>query len=598
MSVAKHWTEDLDELEGTVRSLERGRSGDDSIDKANLRHYFQRPEAGADESPTSSRIRAAYRRNGENLTREVVDAGMSMLCRPVQVKITPHGADPDVQSSCEDLQELSDAIDSADNWASTEQRVWLDGATCRAGFVKIVADADTCEVRQVRLQPMQCYWDDSECEDGNEPLSFYYVDSVPRRRLMAMFPQHREIIKDLPKFENPRVVGVDPPKVGKSDNVKVIESWSRALGRKGQAGYQPGKHVMKAGKAVLVNETNDFAHLPIAAFRFSWTRKGWAGIPLAQIIAIYDLENKDLRRSKMKAIKAAVPIIWKKSTENTFEGITDLEFQVQDYDDDEPPKVEVPQVLSKELLQTEADNRIRAFAETGINPEVAQGNRPGPNLNSEPAIKAAVDTAQIRLVNIQERWGEFQRDRARAKLMVILHTYQHPENRQKAPGTEKLDEINWGALADLNESKYTIQAKLASGLSLTWAGRLSDMESVKRVAPNSVTEGMALRAIGLNDFETDVERLNSPQRLAEKIINDALKKGVCRTPPTNVKLLEALTKTGRMDHFRALSGEIKCHPNHIEALRKVLEKAEEILSAIQQPPTPAVPAAGAQPVAA
>lgn len=605
-----HWTEDLKELEPTVRALDSQLTGDRAIDRENLRLYYLRPEIRDNlDSPTGSRIRTGYRNNGENLTRVVVDAGMSMICREVQVKLTPIGADFETQRACEDLQELLDSVDETGDWKNIQQRAWLDGANCRAGFVKTYGDPATCEVKDQRLNPLQCVWDDTECENGEEPLSFYYVDAVPRRRLMAAFPELADKIKDLPTYDNKRIPGVDPPRTGRSDNVKVIEAWSRALGVKGTDGYMPGRHVLiapqaegKDGGPLVLNEKepdfkNDFEHLPISPFRFSWQFKGYGGIPLTQIIANYDLENKSLRRSKMKALRAAVPIIWKHISEEMFQGLTDEEFQEQEYNGDKPPVVQVPEVLSKELLQTEADNRNRAMAEAGVNPELAQGNRPGKDLNSEPAIKAAVDTSQIRLVNIQERWGEFHRDHRRAQLMVACHMYKHPEARQKAPNSEKLEKIwkdNEGAISNLRESKYLIQAKLASGLSLTWAGRLSDVESLKKVAPMAVSEGEALRIVNVNDFETMTSRLNAPQELAEKIIWDALKRGIGGCPPTDQALLAALVKTGRLEYFRALSGDTNYPAENVELLRKVVEKANERLQAISIPP-PGEPAPGGPP---
>jgi hypothetical protein len=587
---AVHWTTDLDVLPKTVKALENASRERLSTDKSTLRLYHLRPVT-EHQSATSEGVYVAWRRNGPNLSRKVIDAASSMLTREVQSKLTPVDADPDTQKSVRNMQTLVDGIKDANGITGLRQRVFQSGCTTTLGLAKVYADPQTKEIKIGKLNTNQSYWDDTESENGEEPLSFYYVDSLPKIVGKALWPKHADTIDQMDTFEIPPITGVDPPRGGVANNFKVIEAWSRKVGK------PKGRHsIVLADGTALEDEKHDDEHLPIAAFRFSLPHRGWGGTSLGSIIAEKDLENKTLNESLVRSIRASVPIIWKPSETIWDNTITEDEFQVQEYTGQIPPKVEVPSVISKEILQRMADNEAAAMAEAGINVQLAEGNRPGPSLNSEPAIRAAVDTAQIRLVDIQNRWGEFDRDLTRAIIMVATRTYKDEDNEITAPGTKLIKKIKWKTdIGDLTEKKYTIQTKLASGLSLTWAGRLADIETIRKVAPSAMTEAQALRSLNLVDLETTTSRATAYQDRAESIISSALDDGVPITPPPYPELLRAVISTGRVDLMRAEDGEIDYPEDNIEALRKVVDKATTMLASLEPaaPPQPSAAPASA-----
>jgi hypothetical protein len=595
----KHWTEDVQQLdrhvEGVMHASRDRLAVDRSMLKLDVRHPTGLQENGSIISPTGSAVMDSIKAKGENLVREVVDAGSSMLTRDLQTMVTPVDTDHETRQACKHLQTWSDAVKEANGITLLRQRFFRDGANCTAGFILVYADPATEEVKLRRLLPTQCFWDDDECESGEEPLDFFYVDSVPTRRLKAEFPDHAKAIQDAGRYSTPRIAGVDPGRTGTSDNRMVVMAWSRKVGN------TPGKYVMKVAKGgpVLDAAETDYEHHPLAHFVWALGYRGWGGISLAQLVAQADLENQDINGMLIRAYRAMVPIIWKKVGTVWESSLTQEEFQVQEYDGAEPPKVEVPKLDMSVLENRHERNRARGFGRAGINPELAQGKRPGPGLNSEPSIDAAVETSTIRLSDHQARWGEAERELTRAIIMVGMATYKgKPEVMVKAPGTGTLKKIDWKAISNLTEKKYEIQTKLASGLSLTWAGRLRDIENVKKVAPSTITEAIALKTLKLNDLETETSRLNAYANEAENLVSRCLEQdGPIPTPFAYGELLRESVSIGKQELMRAVNGDTVYPPARVEALRKFIDKAGKMLADLEPPmpsgqPLPAAPAPG------
>jgi hypothetical protein len=601
-----HWTEDLSRLDRHVEDLMAASAERLSIDKATLKLAYRRPNrhdsTDALISPTGSAVLDSIKAKGEDLTGEVLEAASSMLTRDLQTMITPVDTDQETRQACKHLQTWADAVKEANQITLLRQRMFMDGASASLGALYVYGDPVTQEVKIGRWLPTQVLWNDEECPNGEEPLDLFYIDSIPTRRLCAEFPSQAREIKEAGRYDIPRIQGVDSMRVGVSDNRQVILAFSRKIGTK------KGRYVMKVGKGgpVLADRKTDWEHHPVGHFIYTLDFKGWGGRSLALQVARQDLENQDLNGSFVRTARHMVPIIWKKVGTTWESTINQDEYQVQEYDGPEAPKVEVPKIDLSVIVDRMAYNRQRAYSRAGINPELAEGKRPGPSLNSEPSIEAAVDTSIIRLADIQARWGEADRELTRAIVMVGMDLYKgKPEVVVRAPGTATLKKIDWTGIANLTEKKYEIQTKLASGLSLTWAGRLRDMKHLQEAAPNAITEETVLRSLKLPDVETELSRATSYQNEAERLIEVCLNEaeGPVPTPLAYPELLKKVVTTGKQELMRALNGDTVYHPDNVEKLRKLIDKSGKMLADLEPPmpsgqplPTPAPPGpAGAPP---
>lgn len=595
----KHWTEDYESIDHYVERVMSACRSRLSVEKAMLKLVHRRPDhkigqAEAIVSPTGDAVLDLIKSKGEDLTAEIIDAASSMLVRDLQTMIEPVDAEASTRRGCKHLQTFTDAVKDANGITGLRQRFFGDGATCAAGFLHVYADPSTKEIKIGRWLPTQTFWDEEECPSGEEPLDLFYVDSVPCRRLEAEFPAQAKQIRDAGKYTRPRIPGVDPARVGVSDNRMVILAYSRKVGT------AKGHYVMKVGKGgpILEKRRTTYEHHPVAHFVFGLEYTGWGGKSLARMVAREDLENQDLNASVVRTVRAMVPVIWKKVGTVWESTLTQDEYQVQEYDGAEPPKVEVPKIDISVVLERIAQNRIRAFARPGINPEMAQGRRPGPGLNSEPSIDAAVETSTIRLSDVQGRWGEGDRELTRALIMVGADTYGKPGSEEaviKAPGTGMIQKIKWATdIGDVTEGKYNIQVKLASGLSLTFAGRLRDMENIKKVAPTTVTETMALKTLKLIDLETETSRLTAYTNEAERQIDVCLnQEGPVPTPYAYPELLREMVKIGKQELMRAKNGDTNYPEDNVEKLRKLIDKSGKMLADLEPPMPAAAPEAPA-----
>lgn len=596
-----HWSEDLAQVAPTVQALE-GQHGDRlGIDKACARLYWSRPSGGQ----TSDGMFGAIRQNGENSSKEVVDAAGAFLCRMISPEITPSDAEFGVQDACEALTMLVHGVLNSNEWEILGQRFFLDGAVFCLGIIKGAINPETSEVELYKCDPTQCFWDDAE---GDDPFSFFEVSAVPRRVLMARYPEKAKEIKALGAWTPKRIPGVDPPqRASKSDTVKVIEAWCKKIGK------VPGRHAIVAGNVVLEGAIPDkpgqedtglwdFDRLPLAFFRMGFERKGLAGVSLVRQIANYDLENKDLAEVIKEGLAFNVPwaVVPKGST---WKGPTDVPLQVIEYDAEQnlpPPKVQIPDTVGSQVLAQRADNRTRIFAVSGLNPDLAGGQRPA-GLNSEPAQMAAVELAGIRQLQHQARWGQAVKDVARLICMLARVAYKSKAKVVQAPGTDIIARIKWGGEDGINlkEQQYNVTATLTSGLNQTFAGRLAELSTLKK--EGAISQPEYVRSLGIPDVKKQAKRTNAPVDLAESIVSKALNKGVITNPPSILLLLQSLVPIAALEYQRAKTGNTKYPPENVAALGKVHRIAEARLKKLQEamappPGAPApAPSPGAQP---
>ncbi len=581
------WLEDPALLGKLAEETEQRHASRTTEAKTYLRHYYDRPVVDVDYTRPyreTAVFQALKNASGGNLTREVVDAAVAMVCREMSAEVTPKGATHELREGCKELGRLIEGVFDNCEFLDVSTRCMTDAMTADVGpCVGTIVDG---EITFERVNPLEYFW----VEDGTgTPRTQMTVRPVSRDFLMSKYPGQRQAIKDLPAFTPRSVTGVDPPGAygrDEKNTVKVVEAWCTAL-----SDSEAGRHTVVAGGAgpvVLHSET--WTHPTSPLFRFIWKPdfRGYGGVSLARIISRYDNANRRLLRMVYASLAGAVPMIIEQA-DSEISGFSDIEFTRVKYEGPVPPDIKVPQVVSKEVLDQIDKNYSRAYAEGGVNEHMASGSAPA-RYTSAVAQREFVDIANTRLIDAQKRWQQGWKDAAK---VVALLSQQARKTHVKVRGAKYYESATWPKLP---QDKYKVSFGLASGLSLTPAGRLQELQDLKDAEVIDTSD--VIRNQNLPDTRAIADRVSAPRDLVMRQVSLALDKGIFSMPSAmqGPEGLSSLVKIGGESYAQALNEGTYPRAN-METLRRLIKAAEARLAPPPAPPAPVMPAAPLAPQA-
>lgn len=572
------WLEEPRLLKAVADRVEQEHASGQAEDKAYLRAYYDRPVINADYTRPYRELAvfdSLKERYGGNLTREVIDAAGAILCRPLVSEVLPKGTDDfELEMGCKEASRLIDGVFDNCDFLSIAKRSMKDGSICRVGLVKGLVDKESEEIRFVRMNPLHSYWVD----DGTDnPRTFIEVTPVSKDFLCAQYPKHAAKIRDMPTWSPPTVVGVDLPGTRRNKDgatVKVVEAWARALGPN-----TPGAHQIMVGDIVLEREPWPHEIAPVFGFKWQEDHSGFGGVSLARIVTRYDSANRRLLRMIYAALQGAQPrVVAHEDTE--IDGLTDVEFEILRYSGNgPPPQIVAPRVVTPDLIEQIERNYVRAYAEGGVNQNMATGSAPA-RYTSGAAQREFVDIANTRLLDAQHQWEKLWRTAA----MVVVILAQHARKAHvRVKGANYYKSVTW---PKLSKDKMRISFGLSSGLGLTPAARLDDLERLQGMGLADVAD--VARQVELPNTRDLADRLNAPRDLVMQQIDMALNQGIPVIPSAiQGEQLQAIIKIGGEEYQKALMRGNRPRKN-MELLRRLIKAAA---ARLKPPPAPAVPAA-------
>lgn len=580
------WVEDPKNLNQAIRQLEAENVSRRSVDKTLLRLYYERPLGVGLRDPTRPYTELAdyesLRQLGFNLTRELVDAGVAAIVKPMRAVVVPVGGEFETLRRTRGMQQLLDGVMRENRFLEVAGAAFRDGCTTTMGAVKWFIDENS-EIRCERLDPLSLYW---HYDEGTDPIHLYYSVPVPRAVLQAKFPKHADKIASLPVYRAESIVGVEFTSLKTTDTVQVNEAWRRKIVEKN------GRHAITAGDdIVLLDEPWTYQFLPVVVFRWTPDLRGYgSGKPLAEMIAPYHIWSNLLVRQVYDSLKGAVP--WLLSHEGSLvDEVSDLPFQRIAWHGQHKPEIHAPAPVSVQVLQEIDKLRDRAYQETGISQAAAAGTRPA-GLNSEPAQRAWVDIGSARLsIQRQIGWEAPWRDSGRIIIALAAEAYQSKGALTRAPGTEMLSEVMWRDV-DLQEDKYRVEFSLTSGLSQTISGKIEQLEWLHD--RDVIDKAEMIRQLDLPDIKQANDRANAPRDLVERQIWSALSEGKLIVPSSmQGESLKDLVVEGGKEYQRAVM--LGTYPfKNMEVLRRLIEAAKARIAPPPAPPAPPAPAPTAE----
>jgi len=580
----ENWLKDTTKLADLAKKAEKDLQSLKGHDEKRMSDYYDLPVPNVDyerpyrEHGIYEELKDSF---GGNLTREVVDASISQVCRELDAEIIPVGGDHNLDVACKQANRLIEGVAEDAEIFSVLREICRDGLTASVGAAKLYIDKANKAYAAARINPQDLFW----VEDGTRnPRVVMEVTAVSRDYLMDAHPKHKQQIKDLPDWAPRQIVGVDHPSYGRArGTVKVVEAWSRKVGS------SAGKHAIVAGDSGdLVFESSPWNHfdLPLMFFRWQSDNRGFPGVSLARIVSRYDNANRRLLRMVYAILAGQQPKIMAHE-DSEFEGMSDQEYEVLRWSGPIQPQFTSPAPVPAGILDEIERNRNRAYAEGGVNQGLASGNVPT-RFSSGRAQQEYVDIANTRLIEAHEEWKKPWRQFARA--VVMLH--QHAgEINVRMRGARRYTAVTFPA--SLPDGGYRITYGLSSGLSLTTARKIEDLEKLAELGLADAAD--VARSLDLPDIKRMSDRLNAPRDLVHKQVSKALDEGIYIMPSTmQGEALHDLIRIAGQEYQRAKLEEIY-PPGNVELLRRLRDAA--MVRVAPPPAPPAPPPEGGQPPA-
>lgn len=526
---------------------------------------------------------------GENLQCEVVDSAVAQIAsRPLQASLTDNGGEADMSRACSLASALINGVFAASDFVHRATEAYRDGCNTSVGWVMGWYDEGSASIKFSRKLPGSVYW----VEDGTDrPRVMFVEEAVPRANLQANRESYvrgatKKAIEGLDQWIAPVIPGIDGYSCASkdADTVRVVEIWCTTLGK------DKGRHQLLAGTSlelVLIDEEYELEIHQLIPFRWKPGHKGFAGVSLAQTIAVDHVRNNLVLARIDGILEAAGPKIVASTSALQDAKLSELDYEKIPYPDGMiPPQVVVPDVsvIVTQLLQENQRRRTSAFAKAGINKDVSAGEKPT-GLNSGRALREFRGIANERLVTQQAAYEKLWTDAARLIIALAKTAYKTEPAKVRAPGTDLLQQITWSEI-DLQEDQYRLSFSLLPGAGVSQAEKLEDLNDLQ--ASGAIDQMDVLCNMDAPDTVALRERVTAMRQLINRVIAKALRYGQITVPSSSWDLA-SLARIGQ--EWLAVAELKGTYPEKgVKALRVVVENARA-----KAAPAPAAPAA---PVAA
>jgi len=563
------WQKDPQSASMALDAIKGGHTSRLALDRDMISLYYSRPQTdygvrvgSVDHGVVSFSDYEAVLKPGFNVSCEVVDTAIAVICNKMTSKVTPVGKDPSVARACKKLRQFDEGlVEQLDFYAKATEVARHAAFSSCPGMLFYEEDDEL----QCRLVPSTgVFWDRSE---GPDPYTVYLEYQGSRYALKARFPNHAKAIDDAASWAPRAIHGATDGSRKTGDGVRVVEIIRRKVGAR------PGRRVVAIDGAALLNQPWTYDFLPVVLYPWSPDYEGAGGVPLVRRLAPYHLYTIKCARALHKSARGAIPMV-AYSVFDPIQGISDEPFQGLPYENT-PPQITTPRPMSDQLITWIGILRERAFAEAGVSAQVAQGVRPA-GLNSAPAQREWLDMANIRSKQARDQWEKFWERCARVRIGMAAQMYSDKKRAIRAPGSDVLLEINWKEI-DLEENKYSLKYTSASSLSITPAGRVQQVLELK--SEGLIDAKTAARMVELADTREIADRINAAADLAEKMVDEAIDeaKFTMPDPMQGAESLRAIVEYGTQRLQMTMMSAVE-HPwQNVETLRRIIIAAKETL---------------------
>lgn len=512
---------------------------------------------------------------GHNITAEVNDACTAKICQRLRAKTIPVAAKPDIARACTLYSRIQDGVIEQTNFFEEATRAWEDIYSFPNGYVFFEIDDGSRSILSRRFDPRHVYY---LTEEGINPVHLYAEEAMSRSVVLAMFPDMKMEIEAAAEWSPEKFPGVTKPSLGHADTIKVIRAWKRRVGS------VDGRYIMsleggkvlngKPEKGVRTGQPWKYDFFPFAVFRGRYDFAGFGGIPLGRTSAPYHLRINRLTRIADDSFVGAVPIVWSPISSKLDE-LSNIPFQIGKYAGNQPPTVQQLNPVSEQVLAERREAKQACYEAFGINRSIAQGQAPK-GVTAAVAIRETIGLADARAAEYQKHWERGWRDAGHI-IVAFANELKKLKVRPTDPNSDIMEELDVSTFR-LDRDDYRVTFGLTSALSQSIHGLISDLAELKDLG--TIDAITVAKAIGnkIPDVQAEVDRITAAHRLAEKMVQDALEKGIIPVPPSGKMMGKegnaALILLCRQAWCGAMVNPGRYSPRNLEILRKLHRSAE------------------------
>lgn len=461
-------------------------------------------------------------------------------------------------------------IDDVDNLAT---EIFRDACIMGTGAIKTFAHPKAKQISNERVHPGDIFVDPAEAMANGKPTHLYQRAFVSRHQLVKLFPSRAGRIKEAGMITKQ----LTERGFSTQDNlVEVVEAWKLPSWK----GAEDGKRIMFIDGAVLVFEDYKPSSFPISFYR--WKKDpsvGFWGTGLVEeLIGIHFDVNNSIRHIEKCIELIPKPYILTAQGGGISESeIANVAGIILEYAGSTAPQIVMPPSVPSDVVNYVQDQMHRAALISGLASMNMQGRVPS-GLETGQAVRDYHDIESKDFATTMKAFEEYILELTRKTLTAgkIL------SDRCAAEGTKytvvlpkdryTIEELEWKDVSiDPTDDSYVIKVWPKNKLSQTPAGRKADVQDLRMMFPNTITEDVGLRLLDFPDLKAELDLIESGRREIQRLLEQATDQGLYEAPEPTLPLDIGFSETQKAIN-EAKSNKVP--RKHIAVLRQILRQFE------------------------
>ena len=442
--------------------------------------------------------------------------------------------------------------------------IFRDGAIFGPGIEKFYHIGG--RIMSERVYPHEIIHDHEEAVYG-EVRQLFQHKAVDKGVLCDQFPKHWKTI------EEAKLVRNDGGRIMQADQCSVIEAWHLASGRDAD----DGRHSICINSETLFDEEFERERFPFAMFNWSDPVRGMFGIGAAEELAPIQVEINYIAQKIQRLMTLATSYVWKEKGSGVGK-LVNRDFAQYEYTG-KPPVFQTVASVSAEYFNHLDRLYQRAFEIMGISQLSATSQKPA-GLDSGTALRVYNDIGTKRFQHVGQRWEQFHLDAAECIYDVasdIMNSDDLEDVEVLVADDKDVEKINFSDVY-LERDQYVTLPYPVSLLPDTPAGKLQTISELGQAVP-AMAQYLPMLLNGIPDVQAVVDRMTSPIRIAEKMVDQILRENEYEPPFESMDL-----QVTRDIATRALlQGFVDGVPDErLMTLRKFIDATDELLRSQEQ----------------
>lgn len=457
-----------------------------------------------------------------NVCKAGTDTMVSLVARTPRIQILANGGTRQMRKKAEMMTRYLDGLHWMVKYRKLSRRRFRDSSMFDIGFLRWVPHGS--QLRCERRFPWQILWHADDARDG-EPTCLYDCQRVPVHVVLARHPRLTE--EERAKVKQSAVNGKvwldeawQQPLDDCDDDVPDTVNVDRVVAN--------GRHMAHCGGVVLTDEHWPHQYFPVVGHVYDERAEGWSGQGTIEQLLPYQAEiHRVLNTMRTNhRIASVLRIAMEKGTQLdgtmlSNEPATTLSFKKT------PPQFFVADAKVNEFLGMAKEIYQMGLESIGIGEQAASG-RKEPGITAAAAIQELRDIQTARFRPHVEAYDETAAEDAMVAMAESRKMYEgNKKLRVQAPGTEFLDEIEWGKI-DFREDAFIARPQPTGSLPLEPAAR-------RQIIEDRYNKGVINRLQyleGLADADPLAQEMMelAPLRRVDRAIDAILDDGNYETP--------------------------------------------------------------------